>query len=170
MDNQTNNNGFNQWEGAPQPQQAQQPLQHDQPQQYPQSQQPVHYDAQWGYTPVTPPVVPPYGDTQRPKRRFRSAMKTALTTVSFVRGVLAIILIFMLLIVVGSLFADPVYYSTPVIPSFSVIPIEGSIVGARSFGDYGYVHLTAMEYIKDLAHNPNDHGILLYMNTPGGTV
>jgi len=76
----------------------------------------------------------------------------------------------MLLLAVGSMFAQPVYYNAPLSSSFSVIPIEGSIVGARSFGDYGYDHFTAMKYIKDLADNPNDRGILLYMNTPGGTV
>jgi len=97
-------------------------------------------------------------------------MKTALTAVSFVRGILAILLIFMLLVAVGSMFADPVYQTAPLSDFFSVIPIEGSIVGARSFGDYGYDHYSVLNHINGLIDNPNNRGILLYMNTPGGTV
>ena len=97
-------------------------------------------------------------------------MKTTLTTVSVIRGILAIILLFMLLAVVGSMFAEPVYVGTPTSPSFSVIPIEGVIAGARAFGEYGYDQYSTVEYIRSLIYNPNDRGILLYMNTPGGTV
>jgi len=97
-------------------------------------------------------------------------MKTTLTTVSVIRGILAIILFLMVLTLIGSLFATPPTANAPVSRSFSVIRIDGSIVGARSFGDAGYDHRATINYIRDLMDNPHDRGILLYMNTPGGTV
>jgi len=172
MDNQTNNNFEHQ--GTPPQQQGTPPQQHGTPPQQwgtppqqwgtpPQQQQ---YGAPWAYTTPTPQIH----NTGRPKRRFRNFMKTALTTVSFIRGILAILLLFMLLALVGSLFAEPVYGGSPITPGFSVIPIEGSIVGERTFGDVGYDHEATLKYIRALANNPNDRGILLYMNTPGGTI
>jgi len=166
---------------------GQQTSQPPQGQPFQQISQPISQPApQWGYKPGTPytpqqgmppisPGLPPQGismpgNTQRPKRRFRNFMKTTLTTVSVIRGILAIILIFMLIAAIGTLFAEPVYQVTPFSEFFSVIPIEGSIIGVRSFGDYGYDHFTVVGYIQSLIDNPHDRGILLYMNTPGGTV
>jgi len=53
---------------------------------------------------------------------------------------------------------------------FSVIKIEGVITGSRGLGDFGYDHQATMEYIRNLSASHLDRGILLYMNTPGGTV
>ena len=83
---------------------------------------------------------------------------------------MAILLLFMLLLLIGSMFAEPEYGSTPITAAFSVIPIEGSIVGGRTFGDEGYDHDATLKYIRALADNPSDRGILLFMNTPGGTI
>ena len=140
--------------------------------------QQTQYNPQWGYTPNTsynpkPGTATgsaPIYETGRPKRRFRNFMKTALTTVSVIRSILVIILVFILIAAFGSIFAEPVHHGTPFTPFFSVVPIEGSIVGARSFGDAGYDHFMVVDYIKSLIDNPHDRGILLYMNTPGGTV
>jgi len=68
------------------------------------------------------------------------------------------------------MFSSPAVNNEPSEDSFSVIRIEGSITGDRAYGDDGYDHNATMRYIRDLADNPLDKGILLYMNTPGGTV
>lgn len=58
--------------------------------------------------------------------------------------------------------------------SFSVISVVGAIqsYGSDSLGVYepSYRHNDTVSYIKSLAQNPNDKGILLYLNTPGGGV
>jgi len=114
--------------------------------------------------------TPVLQQAKRPRRRFRNAMKTALTTVSLIRGILAIILIFILIVLVGSAFTTPDFNNTPVKDSFSVIKIEGTIAGERAFGEAGYDHQGTVNYVASLIGNPYDKGILLYMNTPGGTV
>jgi len=97
-------------------------------------------------------------------------MKTALTTVSLIRGILAVILIFLLISLVASLFTAPDFNNDPIRDSFSVIRIEGTIIGERAFNEAGYDHQATLNYIRGLIYNPHDKGILLYMNTPGGTV
>jgi len=97
-------------------------------------------------------------------------MKTALTTVQFIRGILAIIILFMVIALIGSIIDAPELVNVPFTDSFSVIRIEGIITGERSFGEIGYDHQATLEYIKNLADNPYDRGILLYMDTPGGSV
>jgi len=196
MDNQPNNNSEQrgisqappQWEG---PQNASpnapQNVTQNAPQSSPQSVPPV---IQQSAPQTTPPIAPQWGmpqqqyvpqmsyahpatmasKTKRPKRRFRNFMKTAGATVSFLKGVLVIILIFMLIGVVGSFFVEPVYSTRPEWSSFSVISIEGTIAGERTFGEGGYDHAATLDYIRALAYNSYDRGILLYMNTPGGTV
>ena len=114
-----------------------------------------------------PPFPPP---PQRPRRRFRNFMKTALTTVSLIRGILVIILIFVIIGLIGSFSFDPSITHAPAIESFSVIRVEGTIIGERAYGDPGYDHHATIRYIRNLAENSLDKGIMLYMNTPGGTV
>ena len=138
--------------------------------QYPEYQQGTGYTYSPGQQPRQPGGSPALQQAQRPKRRFRNAMKTALTTVSLIRGILAIILIFFLIVLVGSAFTTPDFNNTPMKDSFSVIKIEGTIAGDRAFGEAGYDHQGTVSYIANLTDNPYDRGILLYMNTPGGTV
>ena len=164
MENNFNNNEqqnaaqpAQQW-GQPRNQYSQQP-----PNQYPQQPQ---YGAQWAYN----PAIAQANLNQPPKRRFRNFMKTTLTTINVIRGILAIFLLFLVIGLVSSLIYEPVIQNTPTAPSFSVIRIEGTITGARAFGDAGYDHASTVAYIRNLATNPFDRGILLYMNTPGGTI
>ena len=123
-----------------------------------------------GQQPRQPTGTPALLHPQRPKRRFRNAMKTALTTVSLIRGILAIFLIFFLIILVSSAFTTPDLNNTPIKDSFFVIKIEGTIAGERAFGETGYDHQGTVSYIASLIYNSYDKGILLYMDTPGGTV
>jgi len=139
-------------------------------QQYPGYLQSAGYPHKQGPQSRQPGGSPAFQQTRRPKRRFRNAMKTALTTVSLIRGILAIFLIFFLIILVGSAFTTPDFNNTPLKDSFSVIKIEGTIAGERAFGEAGYDHQGTINYISSLIGNPYDKGILLYMNTPGGTV
>jgi protease-4 len=123
--------------------------------------QPPQYNQQRQYPPQ---------NTAAPKGRFRSAMKTTAATITVIRGVLSIILVIMLLALVGTFFAEPASTAGPSYGSFSIIRINGIIIGERSFSDAGYDHKATVKYINDLAKNPHDRGILLYMDTPGGTV
>jgi protease-4 len=162
MDNQTDGNtNWTQQQGMPQ-----QPQTQGAPPSW------THTSPQW--TGQSPQVqgMPQYHafQEQRPRRRFRNAMKTMLTTVSFIKGMLVIILILSLIAVVGSLADDSELVFVPSGPRFSVIRIEGAIVGERGFADYGYDHQATLGYIKSLADDMDNKGILLYMNTPGGTV
>ena len=111
-----------------------------------------------------------YQQTVRPKRKFRNGVKTILTTVTLIRSILVVILLILLVTLVSSMIADPSLTMPPVVENFSVIRIEGAITDSRGFGDFGYDHQATMDYIRALAANPLDRGILLYMNTPGGTV
>ena len=131
-----------------------------------QQQQQPQYGPQWTYNMAAAQA----NANQRPKRRFRNFMKTTLTTINVFRGILAIFLLFMVIALIGGLIAEPVTQNTPIVPSFSVIRIEGTIMGARSFGDAGYDHAATVRYIRNLATDPLDRGILIYMNTPGGTI
>ena len=124
------------------------------------------------------PQYPQYGQygqhqqrpPQPPKGRFRRAMKTTAATITVIRGVLSVILFIMLLALIGSFFGEPMGTAGPSYDSFSVVKINGTIVGERSFSDAGYDHKATIRYINDLAKNPRDRGILLFMDTPGGTV
>jgi len=97
-------------------------------------------------------------------------MKTALTTVSLIRGILVIFLILVIIGLIGSFSVDSSITHAPVVESFSVIRVEGTIIGERAYGDPGYDHQATIRYIRNLAENSLDKGIMLYMNTPGGTV
>jgi protease-4 len=115
---------------------------------------------------------PPQFVQAAPKSKFRSAMKTTAAAIAVMRGLFSLLLIFMFVLFIGALFAGtaPVSSSGPPSDSFSVISINGVIVGERSFAETGYDHRATVKYIKELADNPRDKGILLYMDTPGGTV
>lgn len=57
----------------------------------------------------------------------------------------------------------------------AVVPVEGTIQASdSSSGLYGttmgYNHNLLMEYVDRLINNPNNKGMILRMNTPGGTV
>ena len=172
MDNQNmNNNHSGQQQYVP-PQYAE-PMQYTEQQQDAWQQPQPPDNPQQGYHPPNypPPGPPPPGYMHHPPGRgYRDGVKTALTTVSLIRGVLVIILVFFLIIAVGAIIASQETHNVPIEDSFSVIRIEGSITGERGFGDAGYNHYATVHYIRDLADNELNKGILLYMNTPGGTV
>jgi len=175
------------------PPQASQPLQTPQPQgEYPShlnNAQPQYTpQPQGGYPPqanyTQPPVYTPqpqegfsqhaagvqHHQQSRPKRRFRNGVKTILTTVTLIRSLLVVILLLFLITLVGTMMGDADLAIPPNEANFSVIRIEGVITGSRSVGESGYDHQATMEYIRNLSTNSLDRGILLYMNTPGGTV
>lgn len=56
----------------------------------------------------------------------------------------------------------------------AVVKIEGTIQEQTGTGPFevpaGYQHITTMEYIDELMQDDNNKGILLYVDSPGGTV
>ena len=82
------------------------------------------------------------------------------------------ILLFMLVGLIGLMSAEPSLDVAPIGPHFSVIRVEGTIMGPTGgfMASGGYNHTLTMRYIRNLMNNPNDRGILLYLNTPGGTI
>jgi protease-4 len=100
---------------------------------------------------------------RHPLGGFRFALETAGLTLKFL----------LLLIVVVSVSGFLIGSDNTAAPSgefFSVIKIEGTITDVRGFGETGYDQQAAVRYIKEIADNPGDRGILLYMDTPGGTL
>lgn len=56
----------------------------------------------------------------------------------------------------------------------AVVEVTGTIQEQAALGIFdtaeGYQHTTTMEYIDNLMYDPNNVGILLYVDSPGGTV
>lgn len=62
----------------------------------------------------------------------------------------------------------------PDMPSIAIVPITGEI-GATEYNLFGqptgsYVHDRVLALISDMAASPDNRGLLLYINSPGGTV
>jgi|GEM_PF-2571541 len=116
--------------------------------------------------------TPAYHSESKPKRRFRNVIKTILVTVTLIRSFFVVIILFMLIGLIGLMSADPQLEVRPLVPHFSVIRVSGPIGGSGGgfLATSGYDHNLTMNYIRNLINNPNDRGILLYLDTPGGTI
>ena len=118
-----------------------------------------------------PPEEPP---RQKPRRQ---AMEVSLLSLSLATVVLLALLLGSILAVALTLrgLLQPGTPSVnPPAGSFSVITIQGDIFQSSSdalgISESGYQHGATVEYVKQLAKNDEDKGILLRMNTPGGGV
>lgn len=61
----------------------------------------------------------------------------------------------------------------PVTPHIGVVKVEGTIMDSGStslFSSEGYNHQNTLNLIEDLKNSSNNKGILLYVNSPGGSV
>lgn len=74
----------------------------------------------------------------------------------------------------GTMLTGDVKFSAPISDYIAVVAVEGTIQEqtATSIFDVveGYQHTTTMEYIDHLMDDSNNKGILLYVDSPGGTV
>ena len=65
-------------------------------------------------------------------------------------------------------------FNAPLSDYIAIVRVEGTIQEQTQTGIFdspeGYQHLTTMEYIDDLMEDSNNKGILLYVDSPGGTV
>ncbi len=63
-------------------------------------------------------------------------------------------------------------FNAPLSDYIAVVRVEGTIQEQTSTGalDSGYQHTTTLEYIDHLMEDSNNKGILLYVDSPGGTV
>lgn len=72
------------------------------------------------------------------------------------------------------LLAGDVTFDAPLNPYIAVVEVNGTIqeqVESSAFMmEEGYLHTTTMEYIDQLIGDENNKGILLYVDSPGGTV
>lgn len=117
------------------------------------------------------PPAPPAG-----KRKIR-APEAALIAISLAILVMLAILVFVLSAMTGSisaLFSSTRRANNPPSGTFSVITVNGTLasVSSDSLGidDPSYHHSATVDYIKKLADDEGNAGILLRMNTSGGGV
>ena len=76
---------------------------------------------------------------------------------------------------VGSMLTGDYEFNAPMTDYIAVVKVEGTIQQQmESTGLFavteGYQHTTTMEYIDRLMEDSNNKGILLYVDSPGGTV
>lgn len=76
---------------------------------------------------------------------------------------------------VGSMLTGDYEFNAPMTDYIAVVKVEGTIQQqTESTGLFavteGYQHTTTMEYIDRLMEDSNNKGILLYVDSPGGTV
>lgn len=113
----------------------------------------------------------------RPSKKPTRPVEAALFSISTVLMV-CLALFLLAIIAVGKIAYD---FITPSAPStsppggsFSVVQVVGTIQNstgnALGINEPTYQHGSTVEYIKQLTDNPNDKGILLYMDTGGGGV
>lgn len=143
------------------------------------NQVPPHHQTN-GYGPVYshygPAGLPPQVVAQRVKKPTR-AIDVAVLAVSMAIMMMLAIVLFVLVSIAGTFRAllTPVSgNTTPPSGSFSVVRVEGTIM-ASSGGGLGinspsYNHGATLQYIRQLTEDEGNKGILLYMNTPGGSV
>ncbi len=117
------------------------------------------------------------------KRKSRAAKKPARPVEAALLSISTVMMVCLALLLAAILAAGIFVYSlvTPSAPntsppgnSFSVVQVVGTIQNtsgnALGINEPSYQHSATVEYIKQLADNPNDKGILLYMDTGGGGV
>ena len=72
------------------------------------------------------------------------------------------------------LWRDGAGFNPPLNDYIAVVRVQGTIQEQTTTGMFevpvGYQHITTMEYIDDLMNDDNNQGILLYVDSPGGTV
>ena len=72
------------------------------------------------------------------------------------------------------LLAGDVTFDAPLNPYIAVVEVKGTIQEQTETSMFtieeGYLHTTTMEYIDQLIEDENNMGILLYVDSPGGTV
>lgn len=75
---------------------------------------------------------------------------------------------------VGQILTGDYRFNAPLSDYIAIVRVEGTIQEQASTGIFdipeGYQHQTTMEYIDDLMEDSNNKGILLYVDSPGGTV
>ncbi len=75
---------------------------------------------------------------------------------------------------VSGILTGDVEFDAPYSDYIAVVNVEGIIQEQTETGLFevaaGYQHLTTMDYINDLMYDPNNRGILLYVDSTGGTV
>lgn len=86
-------------------------------------------------------------------------------------GVVVCLSIFTMARSIGKISSEPIDYDVP-LESFAVIPINGTIQGSPSspMDSLSYDHTAIMNYIDELIEDETNHGILLKVNSGGGTV
>lgn len=72
------------------------------------------------------------------------------------------------------LWRDGAGFNPPLNDYIAIVRVQGTIQEQTTTGMFevpvGYQHITTMEYIDDLMNDDNNQGILLYVDSPGGTV
>ncbi len=72
------------------------------------------------------------------------------------------------------LLTDSDGFNPPVNDYIAIVRVQGTIQEQTQTGMFevpvGYQHITTLEYIDDLMSDDNNQGILLYVDSPGGTV
>ena len=75
---------------------------------------------------------------------------------------------------VETLLAGDYTFDAPKQDYIGVVRVEGTIQeqtdGGSLYASSGYLHTTTLEYIDELMEDPKNQGILLYVDSPGGTV
>lgn len=75
---------------------------------------------------------------------------------------------------IGTKLAGDFMFNAPADPYIAVVKVTGTIQEQTAAGTFdvteGYQHTTTMEYIDKLTKDANNRGILLYVDSPGGTV
>ena len=75
---------------------------------------------------------------------------------------------------VETLLAGDYTFDAPNQDYIGVVRVEGTIQeqtdGGSLYASSGYLHTTTLEYIDELMEDPKNQGILLYVDSPGGTV
>ena len=75
---------------------------------------------------------------------------------------------------VGQILTGDYRFNAPLSDYIAIVRVEGTIQEQASTGIFdipeGYQHQTTMEYIDDLMEDSNNKGILLYVDSPGGSV
>ena len=127
----------------------------------------------YGGFPAAAPPPPP----QKPRGARRSPLQLAILAVSVALLLLVGMVLVALVFVggqIGGLTRVTTYNNNPPSNSFAVIQVVGTIqkgsASALGANDPSYLHADTVAYVKSLAENDNNKGILLYLNTPGGGV
>ncbi len=131
----------------------------------------------YGAPPPHPPALPALAAPPKRRRRHGRPGRAVLGVAAVIAmlGVfLASLSVFTLTSAFAGLLSPPAYLTEPPAGTFSVVPVVGAIqnLGNDPYSPYApsYCHDDTLNHIKLLAESENNAGILLYLNTPGGTV